>query len=96
MRVLVEIHSRSGRKMLRATTLGAGGLFVETATPLPAGSRVSARFQLPGRSAVHHIRARVAWTRPLHPERRYSPGMGIAFTDRTAAARLARELEDGD
>jgi hypothetical protein len=39
----------------------------------------------------------VVWARrPSGPTSGGSPGMGIEFTDRTAAARLARELAELD
>jgi uncharacterized protein (TIGR02266 family) len=96
LRVRVEIAVGARRSTGWATTLGAGGLFVATDTPLPAGAKLAARFQLPGSATVHEIAGRVAWTRPPGAAGSYSAGMGVAFTDRAAAARLARELEKLD
>ncbi len=57
--------------------LSAGGLFVATYDPKPAGTLVSLYFALPG---APNVRAEgvVKWTRPASADA--PPGMGIAFT----------------
>ena len=79
-----------------ATTLGAGGLFIESERPLPRNTRLKVAFSLPGCDCRHEIEGRVVWAEhPAQPgESTCSPGMGIQFTDRAAEARLARDLED--
>jgi uncharacterized protein (TIGR02266 family) len=96
VRILVDYSSAAGVQCEYATTLGAGGLFIESEEPLPRGTPLKVRFRLPGGDGVHEIEGRVAWT---HTPRRgegghRSPGMGIEFTDAVASARLARQLED--
>ena len=93
VRVLVEYVSDAGLCIDPATTLGAGGLFIETETPLLEHSALKMRFQLPGSATTHEIEGRVVWRRRSNDPGSYSPGMGIEFTDRAAAASLARELE---
>ena len=93
VRVLVDYASDAGLCADPATTLGAGGLFIETETPLRKGARLKMRFQLPGSSVVHEIEGRVVWQRRGTEPGHYAPGMGIEFTERTAAAKLAQELE---
>ena len=96
VRVLVDFQADGAPCCEYATTLGAGGLFIETEQPLALGLLVRVRFRLPGGSQLHAIEGRVNWThRPedtragdLRPS-----GMGIAFTDAAAAALLAHELE---
>lgn len=96
VRILVDYVSDQGVHCDYATTLGAGGLFLESDLPLSRGSVVKMRFRLPESDRLHEIEGRVAW---LHSQRQgeggvQAPGMGIQFTDTTAASRLARELED--
>jgi Tfp pilus assembly protein PilZ len=78
-----------------ATTLGAGGMFIETEEPTRAGARLKVRFALPGNER-HEIEARVVWAMAgaaagSSPAR--ATGIGVEFTDPVAAARLAHELE---
>lgn len=78
-----------------ATTLGAGGLFIDSEQPRPEGTRLKLTFSLPGRSEQHEIEGRVVWAeypaQPGEPVRH--AGMGIQFTNRVSEAKLARELE---
>ena len=79
-----------------ATTLGAGGLFIESEQPLAQKTRLKLAFVLPGHDRRHEIEGRVVWvTYPAEPgEAPRTAGMGIQFTDRVGEAILARELED--
>ena len=79
VRILVDYSSASGVHCEYATTLGAGGLFIETEQPLPRGTSLKVRFRLPGGEGVHEIEGRVAWAhtpRAGEPGGR-SPGMGM-------------------
>jgi Tfp pilus assembly protein PilZ len=92
LRVRVAIES-PGRALLEgtATTLGAGGLFVPTAEPLPLHAPLQVRFHLPGDDdAELCFHAHVAWTRAGASG---SAGMGIAFDDANARTELAARLE---
>lgn len=60
-----------------ARKLGAGGMFVETTSPRPVGSRVDLQFNLPGLEEPVEISGRVAWVGEFGPDR--PGGMGIAF-----------------
>lgn len=93
VRVLVEYVSDAGLCVDPATTLGAGGLFIETDSPLFERSVLKMRFRLPGGKTTHEIEGHVVWRRHPRDPGSYSPGMGIEFTDRAAASGLARELE---
>lgn len=90
---MVEYVSNAGLCVDPATTLGAGGLFIETESPLAEGSHLKMRFALPGGGANHEIEGRVVWRRRPSDHGGHVHGMGIEFTDRSAAALLARELE---
>jgi len=94
MRVLVDYPGPEGMRCEYATTLGAGGLFIESDEPLPAGSLVKVRFRLPGREPLHEIEGRVVWAHGAGRDPAgKSPGMGVAFLDAQATAELARSLE---
>ena len=97
VRIEVVYQSRDdGPSREYATTLGAGGLFIESEQPLAKKTRIKLAFTLPGRNRRHEIEGRVVWaTYPPKPgETPRTPGMGIQFSDRVAEALLARELED--
>ena len=96
LRVMVEYSAASGLHFDPATTLGAGGLFIESESPQPEGTRLKLRFQLPGSERVHEIEGRVVWAAGPGERGSTTPGMGIEFSDRTAASKLARDLEQLD
>lgn len=93
VRVIVEYPSGAGWCRDTATTLGAGGLFVETETPLPPGAHLKLRFQLEGGAHEHELEGRVVWSRGPDDPGAHPPGMGIEFTDAAGRARLATDLE---
>jgi uncharacterized protein (TIGR02266 family) len=96
LRVRVEYPVGGEQRSEWATTLGAGGMFIETAQPLPVGMRFRLRFRLPNGSADHELEGRVAWVMGAAAGAASpapSPGMGIAFTDGAATATLAHELD---
>jgi Tfp pilus assembly protein PilZ len=96
LRILVDHQTDSGVSCDYATTLGAGGMFLETEEALRPGMTIKVRFRLPTSEELHEIEGRVVWHsgtpeagRPVKPA-----GAGIKFSDQTAIAKLARELED--
>jgi uncharacterized protein (TIGR02266 family) len=93
--VSLDVAYQSGARSqrARATTLGAGGLFVRTDAAAAPGSTLRVRFRLPGSPALHELSARVAWVFAPSDAGRHARGMGLAFTDPTEIAALARELE---
>jgi type IV pilus assembly protein PilZ len=95
VRVLVDFQGSTGIHYEYATTLCAGGLFIETEEPIEIGTPIRVRFRLPESDRVHEIEGRVAWHQRVTsgaPTTR-APGMGIEFVDAAAAAALARDLE---
>jgi len=94
VRVLVEYLSDAGLCCDLATTLGAGGMFIQTEEPLPADSTIKLSFQLPGGSQRHTFEGRVVWANRPRPGAVGILGMGIEWTDPRASQRLAREIED--
>jgi uncharacterized protein (TIGR02266 family) len=93
VRVLVDYATASGPHCDLATTLGAGGLFIESDDPPREGSMLKLRFRLPGSEAVHEIEGRVVWTRRPRAGDAHAAGMGIEFSDPLASAKLAQELK---
>jgi len=96
VRITVEYLSDTGLHCERATTLGAGGLFIETESPVAAGSLLKLRFRLSETGAHHEIEGRVIWSRGVGNSGAGSTGMGIKFVNRAAANALAVELENLD
>lgn len=73
--------------------IGAGGLFIESSTPLPPGTELSVEFSLPDRPwEKYKAKAKVAWTRNKPERNLLFPGMGVKFTDIDEKARI--ELVD--
>jgi len=94
VRVLVDYCAADGVRCEYATTLGAGGLFVETALPSPPDSQLELRFRLAEGLGLHEIAGRVVWVRGTEREQHTrSPGMGVQFTDSAGCSALARDLE---
>jgi len=91
-RVDARLQVRYGEGLKRELTdyslnISTGGVFLETANPLPPGSPLSLEFNLPNRSEPIVSQARVAWindpkriTKPHLP-----PGMGVQFLDLSLA-----------
>ncbi len=96
VRITVEYLSDAGLHRERATTLGAGGLFIETDSPVAAGSLLKLRFQVSEAGTHHEIEGRVIWSKSVGNPEAGATGMGIEFLDRTAANALAVELENLD
>ncbi len=96
VRITVEYLSDTGLHRERATTLGAGGLFIETDSPVVTGSLLKLRFQVLEAGAHHEIEGRVIWSKGIGNRDASATGMGIEFLNRTAAAALAVELDNLD
>lgn len=96
VRITVEYLSNTGLHCERATTLGAGGLFIETDSPAAAGSILKLRFQLSETGGRHEIEGRVVWSKSVGNAAAGTTGMGIEFMDRAAATAVAVELEHLD
>ena len=66
------VKGSSNRLPGRAKDLSIGGMYVQTATPLPFGSEVVVHVVLPGQKAPMALPAVVRWTRATE-------GMGLQF-----------------
>ena len=66
----------------RAGGIGGGGLFIESQTPLPVGTRLAMEFSLPEKSEEWMpAKGTVAWVCPKADQYTFSPGMGVRFTE---------------
>ncbi len=92
IRIVVEYLCDTGTRSETATTLGAGGLFIESDTPPSEGTVLKLRFQTSPKGPQHELEGRVVWSRGIAAGLVGTPGMGIEFTDRRAIKKLAEEL----
>ena len=94
VRILVDYHLDGQLRCDYATTLGAGGLFIECESPAPANTLLKLRFRLIDSTELHELEGRVTWLRTSETDGlSVAPGMGVQFTAGGATARLARELD---
>lgn len=95
LRVLVDYSCEGGVHCDYATSISAGGLFIETESKLPIDGTVKLRFRLSNDDALHEIEGRVCWQYDNSIDGpQQAPGFGIAFTSGAATEALARMLED--
>ena len=97
IRILVDYQAQGGIHCDYATTLGAGGMFLQTDLVMTRGDIVKVRFRIPGGELLHELEARVTWHQAARPDPNgnlRSPGVGLQFSDQAATAAVARELED--
>jgi len=81
--VVQIVDMRSGTRLTtRASDLGLGGCYVDTLTPLPAGTEV--RLALHRDNTLIELTAKIVYSHP-------GLGMGIAFIDATPEHRAALE-----
>jgi uncharacterized protein (TIGR02266 family) len=72
----------------RAGGIGGGGLFIESATPLAVGTKLTMEFTLPENpSEWLSARGVIAWVCPKADQYTFSPGMGVRFIDIAPEAR---------
>jgi Tfp pilus assembly protein PilZ len=97
VRILVDYQARGAIRCDYATTLGAGGMFLETELVMNRGECVKVHFRIPGGEELHELEARVTWHHAAKQEpggNLRTPGVGLQFSDPTRSSQLARELED--
>lgn len=93
VRIRTEITCSGTRRIATATTLGGGGLFIETVEPLARLTPLFVRFRLRDGGPIHGVSGRVVFRHAPEDGIGRKAGMGIEFTDAEAAARVADELE---
>ncbi len=77
----LEIRYQSARDFVTAYAkkISGGGLFIQTATPLPLNQAVHLRFTLPGMAQPFELRGLVVWTNPFASQAAFPTGMGLKF-----------------
>ena len=66
----------------RAGGIGGGGLFIESLSPLPVGTKLAIEFSLPENpSEWLPAKGLVAWVCPKTDQYTFSSGMGVRFTE---------------
>ncbi len=93
VRILVDFIANGRVECEYATTLGAGGLFIESKSAPDPRTPPIVRFRLLPGGTLHEISARVAWRKSVESGVAGAPGMGVEFVDTAATAQLSRELE---
>ncbi|MFQ5992098.1 MAG: TIGR02266 family protein [Nitrospiraceae bacterium] len=62
--------------------IGGGGLFIESASPLPVGTEITLEFALPDQPLERlNAKGKVVWVRGKAERQVLFPGMGVEFTD---------------
>jgi uncharacterized protein (TIGR02266 family) len=84
----------------RAGGIGGGGLFIESQSPLPVGTKLAMEFSLP-ENPTEWLPAKgiVAWVCPKADQYTFSPGMGVQFSEVTQETRdrilkLVKSVQD--
>ena len=96
LRILVDYSCDVGLHCDYATSISAGGLFIETESVLALDSIAKLRFRLPNGEMLHEIEGRVCWCNDNSDETtlQQAPGFGISFTSGEGTVSLSGELED--
>jgi uncharacterized protein (TIGR02266 family) len=86
---LVRYNTPEGQRFeSRAGGIGGGGLFIESQSPLPVGTKLAMEFSLPEKPTEWlPAKGIVAWVCPKADQYTFSPGMGVRFTEVTPEIR---------
>lgn len=82
---MIGVTSDQGTSTGWGTNLSSGGVFVNSQSGPPVGTKVTVLLQLPGESECK-LHGRVAWLQPSGPGVD-EPGMGIEFIDPDEATK---------
>lgn len=79
----VRYNSPEGSRFeSRAGGIGGGGLFIESQSPLPVGTRLAMEFSFPDKAEEWMpAKGTIAWICPKADQYTFSPGMGVRFTE---------------
>ncbi len=94
VRIRVVYHAAAEEFRDYATTLGAGGLFIETDTPPRPGTSLKLSFELREGGRAYEMEGRVTWVTGARERANSKPGFGVQFVDPVGVSMLARELEE--
>jgi CheY-like chemotaxis protein len=79
----VAIKEGSAEKSLTCTSLSEGGMYLRTYEPLPEGTVIQVKFNLPLDPEAIELSVEVVRTLPLSVQLEADPGMGLRFVDTT-------------
>ena len=95
LRILVDYQCEGGVHCDYATSISAGGLFIETESALDVGGSIKLRFRLPKGDTLHELEGRICWCNDNTGDGpTQAPGFGIQFAGGDNADALVRELDD--
>ena len=85
----ITYRTPDGKQQVTVTRdVGAGGVFIETARPLPRGTEVEVAFALPDPPFDRIVaKGRVAWSQVGSDRHLFLPGMGLQFTEIAAESK---------
>ena len=79
VQLLVDYHCNGNYLFDFCRDLGTGGVFIETKSPLDAGSDVNLTFTIPDSKETLETQGKVIWVQSEVPGRNATPGMGVQF-----------------
>lgn len=92
VRILVDYQARGEIHCDYATTLGAGGMFLETDLVMSRGEIVKVRFRIPGGDVLHEFEAGVTWHRTMRSNQSRAAIYKRPVSAFSSAIRHARPL----
>lgn len=93
IQLLVDYKSNGTYLFDFCKDLGTGGVFIQTAKPLPTGSDIDLTFTIPDSKETLSARGKVIWVQnPVADRKDLTPGMGVQFAGFSNDQR--RLLED--
>jgi type IV pilus assembly protein PilZ len=79
IQVLVDYKADGSYLFDFCKDLGAGGVFIETSTPLSQGSTVELTFTIPDSKETLQAEGEVIWVQQADSSQDFKPGMGVQF-----------------
>lgn len=93
IQLLVDYRSGGSYLFDFCKDVGAGGVFIETKTPLSAGSEIDLTFTIPDSKETLRTKAKVIWSQgPIAGRADINVGMGVQFTQFSESQR--KKLDD--
>ena len=91
VRILVDYVIDGHPRSDHVVSLSAGGAFIETKDPQPAGARLRLRFRMPDLSEPLDVEGQVVWRNASDDpsDHQTPPGMAVRFDEPMSAAMLA-------
>lgn len=78
LQIMVAYEADNRKVTMFCSNLSVGGVFVETTTPAPVGSKLEISFALPNGMESFSVHSKVIWHR-VDASGEQPPGMGLEF-----------------